>query len=108
MPQSPAVEVRLPALGSNRARWRAAEAAAGIVATLREASSRWKRRLSAGLHTAWTRGRLPLAVLLAGVGLSVVLSYAARVEAERSAQVRFDADAARVAREVREDRKSVG
>ncbi|HEY2928181.1 MAG TPA: EAL domain-containing protein [Albitalea sp.] len=77
-----------------------ADAAAGIAATLRETSARWTGRLSARLQPLWTRTRLPLAVLLAGVALSAVLSHAARVEIERSAQVRFDADATGVARDV--------
>lgn len=55
--------------------------------------------------SGWLRGgfTLPLAVLAAGVGLSIAMSLAAREDIERSAQQRFDAQATDAARRV-EDR----
>ena len=102
MHHPPAVAVCLSALGFDRTKRQAANDATGIAATLREATARWKRFLPSKLSPFWTRTRLPLAVLLTGIALSMVLSYAARTEIERGAQVRFDADASRVAREVRD------
>ena len=96
----PAVAVCLSALGFDRTKRQAANDATGVAATLREAMARWKRFLPARLRPLWTRTRLPLAVLLTGIALSMVLSYAARTEIERGAQVRFDADAAAVASKV--------
>ena len=56
--------------------------------------------MSSQLRSLWIRTRLPLIVLAIGAMLSLALSYAAQREIARSAQVRFDSEAATVARKV--------